>query len=108
MGTILIQIFQHLPFWLAIATALVIDERDIQGTANIYLGENTGPTEHLASGILYGIPDTPNQIPDHYYTDMAFRNCRAGGSRLVEPSRGWIFGEQEFQVCSLHPMQNKY
>ena len=31
-------------------------------TSVVNLGNLTGTPEHLASGVLYGIPDTPNQI----------------------------------------------
>lgn len=32
-------------------------------TAQVNFANNTGKPQHLASGILYGLPDTPNQIP---------------------------------------------
>jgi hypothetical protein len=57
-------------------------------TASIDPKKLTGSPEHLASGMIYGIPDQPNQIPDHFYTDIAFRFGRAGGAQLNEPSRG--------------------
>jgi hypothetical protein len=49
------------------------------------LGNNTGSPEHLASGFIYGIPDTQDQIPDHFYTDIGFNYARAGGAQ-VSPS----------------------
>jgi hypothetical protein len=42
------------------------------GTSIVNLGNNTGAPEHLASGVLYGTPDTANQIPDHFYTDSGY------------------------------------
>lgn len=32
-------------------------------TAQVNFRNNTGRPQHLASGLLYGLPDTPNQIP---------------------------------------------
>lgn len=55
--------------------------------------------QHLASGFLYGISDTPDQIPDHFYTDMGFNYARAGGSQI--PARGWIWGLEEYKVNSV-------
>ena len=43
-------------------------------TAYVDLGVTLGKPEHLASGWIYGIPDTfPNQIPSSWYTDIGFR-----------------------------------
>ncbi|KAL1887122.1 hypothetical protein Sste5346_010428 [Sporothrix stenoceras] len=56
----------------------VVQDRDIQGTATINLTVPQGTPEHLASGFIYGIPDTPDQIPDDFYTDMGFPYTRAG------------------------------
>ena len=39
----------------------------VTGTAKVFLNEKTGPPQHLASGFIYGIPDNPLQIPDHFY-----------------------------------------
>ncbi|KAB8542082.1 hypothetical protein FH972_025545 [Carpinus fangiana] len=66
-------------------------------TATVDLAVNRGTPEHLASGIIYGIPDTPNQIPDSFYTDVGFNYARAGGAQLPAPSRGWIWGLNEYQ-----------
>ena len=68
------------------------------GTSTVNLGNDTGTPKHLASGILYGIPDTPNQIPDHFYTDMGFNYARAGGAQIPAPGRGWIWGLTEYKV----------
>ena len=32
-------------------------------TAAVNFSNNTGTPQHLASGLLYGVPDTLNQIP---------------------------------------------
>ena len=92
-----------LPF-VAVASGSVIDERNhverqaVLGTATVNLAVPQGTPSHLASGFLYGIPDTPDQIPSGFYTDMGFRYTRAGGSQLPEPARGWVYGTDEFQV----------
>ncbi|KAH7166551.1 glycoside hydrolase superfamily [Dactylonectria macrodidyma] len=52
------------------------------GVATVNLSVETGPPQHLASGILYGIPDQPDQIPDHFYRDIGFQYGRGGGSQL--------------------------
>jgi hypothetical protein len=68
------------------------------GTSVVNLGNNTGIPKHYASGILYGIPDTANQIPDHFYTDIGFNYARAGGAQIPAPGRGWIWGLTEYHV----------
>lgn len=70
----------------------------VLGTATIDLARPIGTPQHLAAGFLYGIPDTPDQIPDHFYTDMGFNYGRAGGSQLGSPARGWVYGTTEFNV----------
>jgi hypothetical protein len=81
----------------AFATANPLVERATD-TSVVQLSNNTGNPMHLASGILYGIPDTPNQIPDHFYTDMGFNYARAGGAQVAAPGRGWIWGLTEYKV----------
>ncbi|KAM0550273.1 hypothetical protein ACHAPJ_008943 [Fusarium lateritium] len=84
---------------IAIISLLAIEgcRADVLGTATVNLALPQGTPSHLASGFIYGIPDTPNQIPDHFYTDMGFRYTRAGGSQLPEPIRGWVHGKNEFE-----------
>lgn len=65
------------------------------------LSTNLGTPLHLASGFIYGIPDTPNQIPDHFYTEMGFNYARAGGAQVLAPGRGWIFGEYPGRFASV-------
>ncbi|KAH7007690.1 glycoside hydrolase family 39 protein [Ilyonectria destructans] len=74
-----------------------IAKRAVLGTATVNLAIPQGTPSHYASGFIYGIPDTPNQIPDHFYTDIGFRYTRAGGSQLPAPARGWVYGNNEFQ-----------
>jgi hypothetical protein len=52
-------------------------------TAVVNLGLTKGKPQHLASGFIYGIPDTPNQVADHWYTDMGFNYARVGGMGYV-------------------------
>src|SRR5436305_13193815 len=66
-------------------------------SATVDLSVNRGTPSHLASGFIYGIPDTENQVPDHWYTDMGFNYCRAGGAQLGAPARGWIWGMTEYR-----------
>ncbi|KAG9229718.1 glycoside hydrolase family 39 protein [Amylocarpus encephaloides] len=63
----------------------------------VSLGNNTGATNHLASGIRYGIPDTPNQIPGHSYAGVGFNYTKAGGAQVGASGRGWICGLSEYK-----------
>jgi hypothetical protein len=71
---------------------------ELSGISRIWLGENTGETEFMASGILLGTPRDTNQIPDHWLRDIKFRNMRAGGSQLGVGARGWTHGKDDFMV----------
>lgn len=73
------------------------------GTAVVDLASPQSTPQHLASGFIYGIPDAPNQIPSHFYTDIGFRYTRAAGAQLPAPARGWIHGTTEFQVFQNEP-----
>lgn len=84
---------------LAIAvtlTATAISQPNNQFT-HVDLSIQRGKPQNLASGFIYGIPDTLNQIPGHYYTDMGFRYGRAGGAQEGAPNRGWIWGMTDYQ-----------
>jgi hypothetical protein len=75
-----------------IATPLVSRQND--KTAVVNLAVTRGPTKQLASGILYGTPDTPNQIPDYLYEGPKLKYYRAGGAQLFKVGeRGWHWGE---------------
>lgn len=76
--------------------AVLEKRRSVSGTAVVYLGANTGTPQHLASGFIYGIPDTAKQIPDHFYTDIGFNFGRAGGAQT--PATGWLGGEDQYVV----------
>lgn len=84
-----------------VATAHPLEGRADTVTANVNFSNNTGTPKHLASGILYGVPDQANQIPSSFYTGMGFNYLRAGGAQVGAPGRGWIWGMNEYKVCLL-------
>jgi hypothetical protein len=89
---------------LTVANAYPFVERQtILGTAVVNLANDTGTPSHLASGFIYGIPDTPDQIPDHFYTDIGFNYGRGGGAQVAAPGRGWIWGLDEYKVSRHRP-----
>lgn len=49
-----------------LASAGPLEKRDTV-TAQVNFNNNTGTPQHLASGLLYGVPDTLNQIPVGYF-----------------------------------------
>ncbi|KAG5755616.1 hypothetical protein H9Q70_001763 [Fusarium xylarioides] len=71
--------------------------RQSSGTAVVSLSNNTGPTNHLASGIIFGIPQNASQIPDHMYTDWGFNFARGGGPQLPSPAGGWLAGRTQYE-----------
>ena len=81
-----------LPLLLASVAGANLISRQILGTSTVTLSNNTGTISHLASGILYGIPDTKNQIADSFYTDIGFNYARAGGAQVPAPVRAPAFG----------------
>lgn len=87
-------------FLAATADANPLAGRQVSGTSTVNLGNNTGDVAHRASGFIYGIPDTPDQIPDHFYTEMGFNYARAGGAQVPAPGRGWIWGLTEYEASS--------
>lgn len=78
-----------------------VERQAAQGTATINLASQIGTPQHSAAGFLYGIPDTPNQILDDFYTDMGFNYGRAGGSQLSAPAKGWVYKETEFNGVAI-------
>lgn len=79
-----------------------VDKRD-STTAIVYFDQDTGSPQHLASGLLYGVPDAQNQVQDHWYEDIGFNYLRAGGAQAASPGRGWIWGETEYNVRATPP-----
>jgi len=78
--------------------APAIEKRSVTGNAVVDFSVNTGTPKKLASGFIYGIPDTKNQIPGHFYSDIGFDYSRAGGAQVAAPGRGWIWGLTEYEV----------
>ncbi|OKL55462.1 hypothetical protein UA08_09318 [Talaromyces atroroseus] len=66
-------------------------------TAQVNFSNNTGSPQHLASGLLYGIPNTLNQIPSEFYNDIGYNYERAGGAQIPSPGLGWIWGVAEYE-----------
>lgn len=83
-------------------TAQPLEGRADTVTASVNFNNNTGTPKHLASGILYGVPDQANQIPSSFYTGMGFNYLRAGGAQVGAPGRGWIWGMNEYKVCHVY------
>nr|UYL90302.1 glycoside hydrolase 5 [Talaromyces funiculosus] len=66
-------------------------------TAVVNFSNNTGAPQHLASGLLYGVPDTLDQIPSKFYSEIGYNYERAGGAQIPAPGRGWIWGLTEYE-----------
>jgi hypothetical protein len=98
------MLFSIVPFLAAAALAApTIEKRSVSGNAIVNLNSSTGTPAHLASGFIYGLPDTKNQIPNSFYTDIDFGYGRAGGAQVAAPGRGWIWGLSEYKVGFSHP-----
>lgn len=69
----------------------------VVGVATVDVSIQIGPPRHLASGILYGIPDRPDQIPDHFYKDIGFNYGRGGGSQLPG-TKGYAVSLKDYEV----------
>ncbi|CAN8097450.1 unnamed protein product [Discula destructiva] len=74
----------------ALAVANPLEPRASTTTAVVNFGNNTGTPKHLASGTLYGLPDTVSQIPSKFFTDIGWNYERAGGAQST--GKGWIAG----------------
>jgi hypothetical protein len=95
------------------------------GTATVALDSASGTAAFIANGVHNGIPPndfsayvkgTPpskaavqTQIPDHFFTGIKLQNARGGQGNLPKPSRGWMYGKEEYKVfkqrlasCSLY------
>ncbi|KAF9066493.1 glycoside hydrolase family 39 protein [Rhodocollybia butyracea] len=92
-----------IPFFIGFTLVSLSDATTLEKrqTANqittVNLADNTGTPAHLASGFIYGIPNTLGQIPNSFYQNIGFNYGRASGAQLAEPARGWIFGLTEFK-----------
>lgn len=89
--------------------ATIESRQTSSNTATVDLSVKRGTPHHLASGFIYGIPDAPanpDQIPDHFYTDIGFNYGRAGGAQLNAPCRGWIWGLNEYKCRFASTLSN--
>src|SRR5687767_4755268 len=76
----------------------------VLAAASMVVADNAGPTidfsstsgapKHLASGILYCIPDSTTQIPDNLLSGFGFNYYRGAGAQV---SHGWSYDEAGFQ-----------
>lgn len=83
---------------LSIAGDVLFRRQDATSTSTVDFRNRTGRPQQLASGFIYGIPLTPDQIPDHFYTEMGFNHGRGGGAQLPAPALGWTWGVTEYKV----------
>ncbi|KAF4499922.1 phospholipase A2 [Fusarium agapanthi] len=60
----------------------------------IDFSSTTGAPQHLAAGILYGIPHNTNQIQDSLLSGFGFNYYRGAGAQV---SHGWSHNEASFQ-----------
>lgn len=74
----------------ALTEATPLESRQSTTTAVVNFGNNTGTPQHLASGTLYGIPDSTTQIPSSFFTNIGWNYERAGGAQSA--GKGWIWG----------------
>lgn len=82
----------------ALGQGAVLSNRNpsVSGTATVTLSKPSGHPEHLASGMIYGIPATPNQIPAQFYDEIGFRWNLAGAAQT--PTTGWLGSEEDFEI----------
>lgn len=85
-----------------------VKPRQASVTATADLGVSLGAPQHLASGFIYGIPDTVGQVPNKFYTDIGFNYARVGGAQLAAPCRGWIWGLAEYRCRLLTSSLSNY
>ncbi|KAI9655101.1 MAG: hypothetical protein M1821_005584 [Bathelium mastoideum] len=94
----------------AVLSASLHRRQSSSNTAVVDLSVNKGTPQHLASGFIYGIPDSPanpSQIPSTFFSDIGFNYGRAGGAQLNAPCRGWIWGLSEYQ-CRFQSTLSNY
>ena len=68
--------------------------RDTTGPI-INFGEKTGAPQHLASGILYGLPDDNTQIPSDLLSGFGFNYNRGAGAQV---GHGWSWYKAGYEV----------
>ncbi|KAF8847539.1 glycoside hydrolase [Acephala macrosclerotiorum] len=95
LGLLTVSLAFQTAFGAVLGGRVAIGKRNtVSGTAVVHLDTNTGTPQKLAANFIYGIPDTPDQIPDHFYTDIGFNFGRAGGAQT--PSTGWLGGYAQY------------
>ncbi|VUC29732.1 unnamed protein product [Clonostachys rosea] len=83
------------------------------GTATVTLDSASGTAAFIANGVHNGIPPndfssyvkgTPpakaavqTQIPDQFFSGIKLQNARGGQGNLPKPSRGWMYGKEEYK-----------
>lgn len=88
------MIIANLIALVTIAVASPLERRQSSITVVLDLSVQRGTPQQLASGVLYGTPDTSNQIPDKFYTEPKLKYFRAGGAQLFGTGqRGWHWNE---------------
>lgn len=85
---------------LVLCSAILSQSRavasSVAGTATVVIAKPSGLPQHLASGMIYGIPAMKNQIPAEFYEDMGFRWNLAGAAQT--PTTGWMGGVEDFDT----------
>lgn len=78
----------------SIAAGSPLESRQSAQTAVVDFAVSRGAPSQFASGVLYGTPDTLDQIPDVFYTAPKLKYFRAGGAQLfANGQRGWHWNE---------------
>lgn len=88
-STMCFVLLAYLGLLAATISAKPLERRD-SVTAVVNFGNNTGTPQHLASGTLYGLPDSTSQIPSQFFTEIGWNYERAGGAQTA--GKGWIWG----------------
>lgn len=81
------------------ASSALLPRQDAGNTATVDLSAKRGSPQSLASGFIYGIPDSGfdqsmNQIPDSFYEGMGFNYARSGGAQMSEG--GWVVSQSAY------------
>jgi hypothetical protein len=94
----------------AVTAATPLEVRQsTNNTAVLDLAIWRGTSQQLASGIIYGTPDTANKIPDSFCTGPKIKYFRAGGAQLFAPGqRCWHWSEYQARFNSTLSNYRKY
>jgi hypothetical protein len=83
-----------LTFLIGFIAASRLQPRDLSGPS-IDLKKKLGTSRHLASGILYGLPDDIHQIPFDLLEGFGFNYNRGAGAQV---GHGWVWGKDQYNV----------